>query len=160
MEDSLAFHYYFTHKSGRKMIAQTSSEFYHMQGYKSTDSKIPAYMKSDKGEFERDYWGSQQVRLGYKEWRGFPSKEQHDAEEKMNKIWELCKGHEKLFNSASNPKMSRLHTGYYGCGMRRFVAELENHAIMMGDEELYKKTKDGVLRGNMLCLPYRVNLAS
>ena len=76
--ETLAYTYQFTHKSGRKIIAQTNSEFYHMQGHKS--DKVPAYLKTGKeGQFEREYWSSQQVRLGYKEWRGWANKEQHES---------------------------------------------------------------------------------
>jgi hypothetical protein len=161
-EHGLDAHYEFVHSSGRRIIAQTYLEFVHMQGHhdKSTIAKVPAFMKTGaNGSFDKRYWSSYE-RRGYREYRGFPSKEQHEAENRMNRIWEAAKGYERLFPtdlSSSHP-ICRLHTGYYGCGMRRFLAEVANHANMVGDRETWDKAEDmqSLFTGNQILLPYKI----
>jgi hypothetical protein len=147
---SLDAKYYFTHKSGRKVIAQTSSEFYVLQGHGSKDSKVPEYIKN----FEADPWGGRtHYRLGFKGFPKFPSTEQYKAEEAINKFWDACRGYEKLFNSGGDPRNSRLSTGYWGSGILKFLACVGNHAIMIGDKELYDSTRRLMPLGNILALP-------
>lgn len=153
MSDSLAFTYTFTHKSGRKIIAQTSTEFYHMQGHPSKN--VPEYLKNKDGKFENNIWSSNYNRLGFNPWRGNAGTLQYQSEEKLNKIWNACKGYERLFNSFNDKHHSRLHTGYFGCPLRRFIAELSNISIMLGDKDLYNKSHKDLLtfNNNMLLLP-------
>lgn len=159
MNNSLAYMYYFTHKSGRKVIAQSDAEFFHMQGGKWGD-KVPAYLRTgSKGEFEKKSWGSQQIRLGFQEWRpkGNANANQHAFEQKLNKFWEAAVGYEKLFPTdlTSRLRHSRLETGYWGCSMRRFLSEVMNHANMQGDRTTYDKAQEAQrwYSRNQLCLP-------
>lgn len=156
MEDSLAFHYYFTHKSGRKIIAQTSAEFFFMQGH-GNGNKVPKHLVGADGKFEADPWrGRNHVRVGYKEWRNNPSTEQYQAEKSVEIFWRRCVGYEKLFtNHSGTPRDSRLSFGYYGCPLRHFLRNMANHAIMMGDREAYDKAISLHPQGNMLCLPWK-----
>lgn len=161
MNNSLAYMYHFTHKSGRKIIAQSDTEFFHMQmGKWGNNDKIPAYLRTGKdGKFEKDFWGGQQIRLGFQEWRakGNANSEQYAFENKLNKFWEAAVGYEKLFPTdlTSKHRHSKLHTGYWGCSMKRFLAEVANHANMQGNLELYNKAQKALewFRGNQLCLP-------
>lgn len=151
--DQLSSKYYFTHKSGVKIIAQTITEFFHMQGFKSKD--VPEYMKNAKGEFDKYPWGGQQVRLGYKEWRNNPGKEQYEAELRSDNFWKKCIGYERLGNNTSKTcRDSRLTFGYFGCPLRSFLRNMANHAVMMGDKEAYDKAHSLQPRGNQLLLTY------
>lgn len=160
MNNSLAYMYYFTHKSGRKVIAQSDAEFFHMQGHTRTSTKIPEYLRTgSKGEFEKKSWASQQIRLGFVAWRpkGNAGPKQYEFESKLNKFWSAAVGYEKLFPTdlTSRHRFSKLQTGYWGCSMRRFLSEVMNHANMQGDASTYYKAQAAqeLFSRNQLCLP-------
>lgn len=139
MIDLLAFKYVFQHKSGRYYIAQSSSEFYSLQmGDKVSYKDIPEVVKN----FEFKPWGGRSYkRLGYKEFPRFPSKEQYEAEKRVGKFWEAADPAKKLDYT--------LFTGYWASGVLLFLSGQLNHAIMVGDEEGYKKA--------YLMFPFRKN---
>lgn len=152
-EDTLGAHYHFTHKSGRKVIAQTSTEFHSLQMGKEwskknkTEDKLPVYLR----EFEKA-WGGGEERLGYKEWRNWVP-EFTKVEDKLNKFWAGAKGFEKLFKSEDG-KYSRLTSGWYGCPLKRFLAEIQNQAIMEGNMEQWQRAYSLMPSGNQLLLTY------
>lgn len=152
--DSLASKYYFTHKSGRKIIAQSSNEFYALQMGKSEYMRdVPEYVKS----FEPNWGGRSPIRTGYKEWRNNPGKEQADNERRSEAFWKKCVGYERLGNNYSKtPRDSRLSFGYYGCPLLNFLRDMANHSVMMGDKEGYDKAYSLMPRGNQLALPASV----
>lgn len=161
MENSLAFKYQFEHKSGRKIIAQSDAEFYHMQGH-TRDKDIPLYLKTGKkGEFEDNSWrhGSYS-NISFKSWAGFANSKQYAAEEKLNKFWNNAIGYEKLFPTdlTSKFKNTKLSIGYFGCPLKRFLAEIKNQANMEGNKELYDRADNcsKLLYSNQYCLPEHI----
>lgn len=138
--------YAFTHQSGRQYIAQSWAEFTVLQ-MRQPDRKVPDMVN----KFIHPKWsGPTYHRHGYAEFPRFPSREQREAEDRINKVWDACKGFEKLFQT---PGFSRLSTGYYSSGIHKFLACIGNHAIMMGDAVLYHKSQAMMPTGNILCLP-------
>jgi len=145
MDQTLAFKYQFTHKSGRKYIAQSNAEFYALQMNRLNDPTLPEVVKN----FQYAPWTyTSYNRLGYREFPKTPSKEQNEADERINKFWNAAAPARKL------PERCYMYTGYFGSGVLTFLAGQANHAIMMGDEEGYYKARS-LFPGsrNMLALP-------
>ena len=126
MEDSLAYKYFFIHKSGRKIIAQSSAEFYTLQGFES--SSAPDWIRKAAKELRHNT----HYRSAYKEYHNY-LKDFRKVEDALNKFWDGARGMEKFYSITS---------GHVGCPLRRFLYEMMNQAMVEGDRAKYDKARN------------------
>jgi hypothetical protein len=156
-EQSLSNRYSFMHVSGVRIIAQNASEFYFMQGAGQTYNKdntsgIRPELITTKKDGTMYFDGIRrhsEIRLAYKEWKGFYGHTQYVSEVQIDKFWVACKDYAVLKNKYM------YYNGYLGCPIKRFLANIINDAIMIGDIGQYEKASLALntLFGNQLQLP-------